>query len=245
MDRQTGDIIWRLGGKNNQFTIDDPDGPFAYQHDIRRLPNGDVTMFDNHNPGPYSRAVEYQLDEFNKTADLVWQFRNSPDNYGFATGNNQRLPDGHRLIGWGLSTPNVTEVLTDGTKLFEMAFGPPFYSYRSYRFPWSAVPAWAPELVAITDTVTPTLHYSWNGATDVAYYEIFAGRNPSRLTLVATQPRSHFEDQTEVSGPLTQYCAFQVRPVDGAGQPMTVSNMVFTRPDCVGGDWFFPMIFWP
>jgi hypothetical protein len=36
--------------------------------------------------------------------------------YGAFTGNNQRLPDGHRLIDWGLAQPSVTEVLTDGTK---------------------------------------------------------------------------------------------------------------------------------
>ena len=45
IDRSTGAIIWRLGGKNNQFTfVGDPTlpsvGGFSYQHDIRRLPNG-------------------------------------------------------------------------------------------------------------------------------------------------------------------------------------------------------------
>ena len=245
IDRETGAVIWRLGGKNNQFTIDDPDGPFAHQHDIRRLPNGDLTFFDNHNNGPFSRAVEYHLNEFTKTADNVWQYRNNPDVYASATGNAQRLPDGHTLIGWGFGTPNITEVLTDGTKVFEWSFAVPFHSYRVFRFPWSAVPAWPPELVVITDTVTPTLHYSWNGATDVAYYQIFAGRGPGHLQMVASQPRTHFEDQTEVSGALAPFCAFQVRPVDAAGQPMTISNMVLTRPDCVGGDWFFPMIFGP
>jgi hypothetical protein len=245
IDRETAAVIWRLGGKMNQFTINDPDGPFAHQHDIRRLPNGNVTLYDNHNPGPFSRAVEYQLNEFTKTADNVWQYRNSPDEYGFATGNFQRLPEGHRLIGWGLGTPNVTEVLTDGTKLFEMSFGAPYFSYRFYRFPWSAVPAWGPDLVAITDTVTPTLHYSWNGATDVAYYEIWAGHGPQHFTLAATQARTGFEDQTELTGPLAAYCVFQVRPVDKAGQFMRVSNMVYTQPTCVGEDWFLPIFFGP
>ena len=54
IDRQTGDVIWRLGGKANQFKfIAAPgiSGPleFYHQHDIRVLPNGHLTIFDNHN----------------------------------------------------------------------------------------------------------------------------------------------------------------------------------------------------
>jgi hypothetical protein len=107
------------------------------------------------------------------------------------------------------------------------------------------VPAWAPELVAITDTVTPTLHYSWNGATDVDHYVLYAGRNPNRLVPVGTQPRTGFEDQTALTGPLADYCAFQIRPVNGAGQLMPASNMVFSKPICVGEDLFLPMFFGP
>ncbi len=66
ISRASGDIIWRLGGKNNQFTFINNDPPyFAYQHDIRRLPNGHVTLFDNRSGliPEYSRAVEFILDE--------------------------------------------------------------------------------------------------------------------------------------------------------------------------------------
>ena len=57
IDRQTGDIIWRLGGVNNEFTFlnDSLDfqhsipTPFCYQHDIRRLRNGNITIYDNGN----------------------------------------------------------------------------------------------------------------------------------------------------------------------------------------------------
>ena len=43
---QTGEIMWRLGGKANQFTFVDGQ-PFAYQHDVRQLSNGNITIFDN------------------------------------------------------------------------------------------------------------------------------------------------------------------------------------------------------
>jgi hypothetical protein len=138
INRRTGDIMWRMGGKNNQFTfINDPIG-FSHQHAIRRLPNGNITLFDNgnfHSPS-FSRAVEYQLDEQNKTVTLVWQFRNSPDNYGYAMGNIQRLDNGNTMIGWGTSNPTLTEVRPDGTKAFELNLPEGNYSYRAFRFPW-------------------------------------------------------------------------------------------------------------
>jgi hypothetical protein len=96
IDRQTGEIIWRWGGEfceNNQFTfINDPVG-FSHQHDIRKLPNGNFTLFDNgnlHDP-QFSRAVEYKLDEVNKTAELVWEYRNNPESYSFAMGSYRRF----------------------------------------------------------------------------------------------------------------------------------------------------------
>ncbi len=52
IDRQTGDIIWRWGGqycKNNQFTFLNDSIGFSHQHHIRRLPNGNYTLFDNKN----------------------------------------------------------------------------------------------------------------------------------------------------------------------------------------------------
>src|SRR5204863_4868205 len=46
IDISNGDIIWRMGGRNNQFTfIGDPTG-FSHQHAIRRIANGHVTLFD-------------------------------------------------------------------------------------------------------------------------------------------------------------------------------------------------------
>ena len=35
VDRKTGEIVWRLGGKKNDFEMG-PGTPFAFQHDVRR-----------------------------------------------------------------------------------------------------------------------------------------------------------------------------------------------------------------
>ena len=74
--REDGRILWRLGGKNNEFTfVNDPER-FSQQHSIRRIPNGHVMLFDNGNyhAVPHSRAVEYALDENAKGRPAYLEF---------------------------------------------------------------------------------------------------------------------------------------------------------------------------
>lgn len=135
INRTTGDIIWRLGGVSNQFTFTNDSIGFSYQHHIRRIPNGNITLFDNgnyHTPH-FSRAVEYQLDEVNKTATLVWQYRNNPDIYGFAMGSAQRLHNGNTLISWGSANPTITEVTPAGDIALEMSLPQGIFTYRTFR----------------------------------------------------------------------------------------------------------------
>jgi len=104
IDRETGNVIWIMGGPTNEFTIlnDDLNG-VSWQHDVSRLENGNILIFDNgnyHTPHT-SRAVEYEIDETNKIATLVWEYQN-PYNYkSKAMGSAQRLPNGNTLINWG------------------------------------------------------------------------------------------------------------------------------------------------
>ncbi|HEX7078478.1 MAG TPA: aryl-sulfate sulfotransferase [Candidatus Eisenbacteria bacterium] len=138
IDRQTGDVLWRFGGKNNQFTFVNDTVRFSYQHAIRRIANGDVTLFDNGNyhDSPFSRAVEYRLDESAMEATMVWQYQNLPLIWGFAMGYVQRLDDGNTLIGWGTANPTVTEVNARGEMVGGLTFDAGTISYRAYRFPW-------------------------------------------------------------------------------------------------------------
>ena len=144
IDRQSGNILWRLGlnAVNNEFTFLNDSRGFSHQHDIRRLPNGHVTLFDNGNylNPAYSRAVEYSLDELGKTAVQVWEHRNAPDVFGGFMGNAQRHADGATFIGWGgtFSNPKATEVHADGSTAFEVGFQDAAHvlSYRAFRYPW-------------------------------------------------------------------------------------------------------------
>jgi len=134
INRTTGDIIWRFGGLHNQFTFLGDTLKFTYQHAIRRIANGHVTLFDNGNfhVPPHSRALEYSLDEVNKTATVVWQYRHSPDVFSPWGGYVQRLNGGNTLIGWGGTSPAVTEVQPNGTIVFEASYPLGVFSYRAY-----------------------------------------------------------------------------------------------------------------
>ncbi len=239
---ETGDIIWRMGGKNNQFTfVNDAAEPFFHQHDIRRLSNGNVTLFDNHNGHvpPWSRGVEYQLDEEARTATLVWQFYNTPSAVSPAMGNVQRLPNGNSLVGWGATyAPMLTEVTPLGVKAFEIDIQDPYTSYRAFRFPWQATPTYGPTLVTRATTETTTLFFSWNGATDVGGYTILAGRAPGNLSAIGVKAKTGFEDQFSPVMRPGQYCYFRVVATAADGTPLSSSPEVASEVPC-GEDMIF------
>jgi hypothetical protein len=112
VDRRTGDIVWRLGGRRSDFRFEaDPFGGFSRQHDARLVGPGRVLLFDNgnlHEP-PESRAAEYELDEAKGVATLVWQYRHDPPLLARVAGSVQRLPNGNTLVSFG-PQGTVTEV---------------------------------------------------------------------------------------------------------------------------------------
>jgi hypothetical protein len=139
IDRETGEILWRWGGKNNEYTFVNDTFHFSHQHSVRRLSNGNIIMFDNGNfhPSrlPFSRAIEYTVDEVNKTATRVWEYRHSPDLYSSAMGSVQRLDNGNTFIGWGAcDSVAATEVRPDGSTALEIGMKSGNYSYRALKY---------------------------------------------------------------------------------------------------------------
>ena len=116
IDRETGDIIWRFGGENNQFQLIDDPYRISYQHHVRPVsgkPNH-YTIFDNgnyHTP-KFSRAVEYKVDPVNGTAENVWEFHCDPDRYTHMMGDVQRLSNVDYYNVYGDTHSNPTTLLT-------------------------------------------------------------------------------------------------------------------------------------
>src|ERR1022692_947297 len=191
INRDTGEIIWRLGGAHNQFTyINDPLNGTRNQHAIRMVTTNDYTLFDNgnlHSPS-MSRAVEYRLDPTNMTATLVWQYPNPPTSsiYSFYMGDVQRLTNGNTLIDWAVGNlPKLTEVRPDGSKAFEMNWADGWEAYRTWRCPWQGS-AIQPYLIVETYPDNITLIFNQFGDTNVAFYKIYGGPTSQSTNLIAT-----------------------------------------------------------
>jgi hypothetical protein len=239
IDLETGDIMWRFGGRANMFKFLNGQG-FAYQHDVAVLPNGDITLFDNQgtpeNPAP-SRGVEYRLDETNMTATEVWNFAHTPGVLATFMGSAQRLPNGNVFLSWGApftrkGTPYVytsmTEVTPDYRTQFEFAFDQPYVSYRAFIFPWRGFPDALPALVSKLDGAELTLGYSWNGATNVSGWRLYGGSDAQALNLLEQKPKTDFEVQSNFAMQPDGDCYFQVAALDKFGYEMARSRIIST-----------------
>ncbi|HEV2593487.1 MAG TPA: arylsulfotransferase family protein [Gaiellaceae bacterium] len=199
VDRHTGKVIWRLGGKNSDFTLGNG-ARFAYQHDARQLHGSTVSVFDN--GGAESVQVESQsrglvlhLDMKAKHASLARALTHKPSLYGRIMGNVQHLSNGNFMVGWG-ADPHLTEFGADGSVHFDATLPHGGESYRAFRLPWSGKPAEPP--VAVSSG--KTLYASWNGATDVVAWRLLAGPSADALAEKASVQRQGFETALPLAG---------------------------------------------
>jgi len=133
IDYPSGDVIWSLGDGG-----DFGQGLFAHAHDIEFTHEGHIMLLDNglHRPGglEYSRAIEIAVDENRGTAEIVWQYRESPDFYCAVNGSADRLPNGNTLITDAVNG-RVVEVLPTGVKAWELQVTDSlFWIFNSKRF---------------------------------------------------------------------------------------------------------------
>ena len=200
IDRESGEVIWRLGGKQSDFEMG-PGTRFAYQHDARRQSDGTITIFDNgttsiHHGTPTaveeSRGIVLELDEEKMSATLIGEYTHPDELFADAGGNMQVLPNGNVFVGWGRALV-FSEFSKNGELLFSASF-PSYGSYRAFRFPWSGHPSDQPVTVAERASEEEIRVYaSWNGATQVATWEVLAGPNSNRLESLGSVPRDGFE----------------------------------------------------
>ena len=122
----------------------------------------------------------------------------------------------------------MTEVSPDNQTLFELIFDEPYVSYRAFRFPWQGTPATPPALAYKLDGNTLILGYSWNGATDVASYQVYGGTSPQSLGVIDVKPKNDFETQSQFSNLPQSECYFQVAAMDANGNEMARSQIIST-----------------
>jgi hypothetical protein len=208
---------------------------FAFQHDARRQPDGTISIFDNGTTifrngsarvVEESRGIVLELDEQKMKASLVREYTHPDKKYADAAGNLQILPNGNAFVGWGRALA-ISEFSKDGKLLFDAKLPPGNRSYRAFRFPWSAHADGQPAAAAErTSEEEVRVYASWNGATEVATWEVFAGPNPSRLESLGSVPRDGFETAMVALTP-APYVAAQAR--DGSGRVLGSTDPVKLR----------------
>lgn len=231
ISRQTGRVIWTLGGRHSDFHLG-PGARFQWQHDARLRRGGLLTVFDDGasddgQAASQSSAEALQVDLAARTASLVRRFTHSPPLLTTAAGNAQTLPNGNLFVGWG-EQPEFSEYTSSGRQIFTGSLPLGVGSYRALRFPWIGRPATRPA-VALSRSAGGrlTVYASWNGATQVAQWRVRGGARPGALKpLIGTAPRG-FETAIAVPGrPL--YVAVQA--VDGHGSVIGTSPVLKVRP---------------
>jgi Arylsulfotransferase (ASST) len=193
IDRRTGEVLWRLGGKQSSFAMQ-PGAEFALQHDARRRADGAITLFDNVSEDPKareeaSRGLALRLDHDAKTASVAQEWEHADGLLSTTQGSMQNLDGGGAFVGWGGMQPFFTEFAPDGRTLFDARFArDDVESYRAYRAPWRARGEGRPSVVATSGGRRTSVWVTWNGATDVASWRVQPDRGPA-----STWPRRHFE----------------------------------------------------
>jgi len=239
IDRATGELRWRLGGKHSDIAMG-PGAAFKWQHDAQWLGGNRISLFDNNastTGGGPSRALVLDVDPGARTAAVVAETRH-PDRVSAGTqGNTQVLPDGGVFVGWG-SEGRVTQFSAAGDIVFDATFAPAD-SYRGYRFEWVGQPTDPPDVVvapvddqagdggggeADGDDQTRQLDVavSWNGATEVATWRVLAGDDADELEPVAEAGKDGFETMIRIE----RAAVVAVEALDAAGEVLDRSETI-------------------
>ncbi len=220
VDRRTGRVLWRLGGKKSDFAMG-PGTVTAWQHDARLHGSGNViSIFDN-GAAPQvqtqTRGLVVELDTKRMRARLLHAYVHRPRRIvSRFMGSVQLLPNGNVLMGWG-GAPFVTEFARDGRIRLDAHLPAGGMSYRAFRFPWVGHPSEPPRLASRAAAGERRLHASWNGATEVTHWRVETGTRRDRLRPARTVPRTGFETVVTVAR-RARYAA--VVALGRAGRPL-------------------------
>jgi hypothetical protein len=227
VDRNTGRVIWQLGGKHSSFKLGSG-VRFWFQHSVLQQSNGSVTIFDDGGGPPYpesrSRGLRISVDSRHMVASRLNEYDHSPNIQANFEGGVQQLSGGDVFLGWG-QQPYFSEDNASGQQIFDGRFTVPTSSYRAYRFNWNAQPPTQPALVVGGSNGAVKLYASWNGATDVSSWQVLAGSSPSAVFPVSTTAKTGFETAIDASSSAPY---FAVRALDSSGRALATSPVVST-----------------
>jgi hypothetical protein len=233
INSDTGQITASIGGKKSSVTVG-AGAETAYQHDATTLPDGDISIFDN-GGSPFtshsqSRALVIEVNLHSNTDTRVAEFVHPRALQASSQGSVQLLPNGNWFVGWG-GEPYFSEFNASGEMIYDAHLPAEIIpngknehanSYRAYQFEWSGTPASPPAIAAETQGHGLTVYASWNGATEVASWEVLGGASQEHLSPLTSATKSGFE--TAMTVPSEAYV--EVQALDSAGAAIGHSAVI-------------------
>jgi arylsulfotransferase ASST len=226
--RPSGRVRWRLGGKKPSFQMG-PGTDFYWQHDARPHGTGLISLFDDGAAPPkekQSRALLLDVDTRAGRVTLKRAYTHPDQLRADAEGNAQVLPNGNVVVGWGTAAA-FSEFSAAGGLLLDGKLPAGDETYRAFLQPWSARPAEPPAVAAHSRPGGAIVHASWNGATGVDGWTVYAGRSAASLAPAGSARRTGFETAIAVShtGPY-----FTAQAHDASGAALARATPVRAHP---------------
>jgi hypothetical protein len=267
-----GKPIWRAGGKKNDFEM--IDGlVWSRQHHARIQSHTRdqtvITLMDNAMGGEhsgkepthdFSRALLIELNHPNNkptTARMLKHYDRPDGDWNVKRGSVQILPNKNVFVGW-TDAGYISEFTDDGQVLMEAQFlktkPERFGTYRAYKFDgWVGKPKDKPVVKAITavakDVSTTTIYVSWNGATEIKYWDFYADEE-----LIGTANKTSFETSFVAEGALKNIhvdavakdgevlgTSLKTEPVDPS-ELLLPESLLGEHPDPEAHDWNLPAL---
>ena len=232
IDTMTGKIVWELGGKHSSFSFA-RGAAFQWQHDVQLLAGGEVSLFDDGcckrlrsgsftRPNGSSQGMLLRLDLAKRRVSLTAAYPHRPTFNTALLGSMQVLPDGNALVGWG-AVPYFTEYARSGRRLLDVVFPRKDQSYRAlFTSTWVGTPYYPPSGAVRKARGRTTIYASWNGATQVAGWEVLGGASVHDLAVVGKGRRTGFE--TAIALKKGGYSVFEVRALDARNNVLGTSK---------------------
>jgi len=202
IDAATGQIVWRLGGKQSTFS-EGRGAATVFQHDARPVGANEISLFDNGgSPQVHaqSRGVVLSLDLQSDTATRTLQLLHpGRPLLADSQGNLQALPGGDWFVGWG-QEPDFSEFSATGALLFDASLPRGYESYRVLSYPWSGEPDTQPALAIAAAGGGRDAYVSWNGDTQTVRWELLEGSGAGTLQRIGSVVRTGFETAIRLAG---------------------------------------------
>ena len=136
IDRSTGNIEWKVGGRTTSKSLavvgDNVTPTLGGQHDVRRLSDGTVSVYDNNTDlGRPPRVLRFKIDLSKRTATIVEELKDFAPLTSACCGSARKLPSRGWLVDWGGPGGFVSEYTNEHLRISKLTFS---------RFTYRAVP---------------------------------------------------------------------------------------------------------